>query len=85
MVGKEFRHKQSLHVIHVWMLHRKLMTLGNDGSHLDECLYDELWGETSVRIRQVGVSELMVSMLVLMIYHRREQVFIHHINSFFDS
>lgn len=50
------------------MLHRKLMSLGNPGSMLDEALYDELWGETSARIRQVGVSELMVRIYLLALF-----------------
>lgn len=52
---------QALHVLHVWILHKRLITLGSHGLTLDEALYDELWDDTSNRIRGLGVGEMSVS------------------------
>lgn len=47
----------------MWMLHRRLIMLGGEGTLLDEALYDELWEETSRRIRALGVGEMSVNIV----------------------
>ncbi len=65
----DFRSKHCLQVLHVWMLHRRLMSLGKDGIALDEALYDELWEDASNRIRALGVGEMMVTGTVPILTH----------------
>ena len=47
--------------LHVWMVHKRLLMEGKDGKDIQEALFDELWEDTSKRIRAVGVSELSVN------------------------
>ncbi len=63
-VGKipnDFRSKQTLIMVHVWMLHRRLLVEGSRGTTLQECMFDELWDDTSIRIRNAGIGEMMVN------------------------
>lgn len=62
-IGTDFRSKHMLLVVHVWMIHRRLLKEGKPGLLVQEALFDELWENTSNRIRSVGVNELSV------IYH----------------
>ena len=48
-------------MVHVWMLHRRLLVEGNKGTTLQECMFDELWDDTSIRIRNAGIREMMVN------------------------
>lgn len=48
-------------MIHVWMIHKRLITEGREGQRLQEALFDQLWEDTSNRIRAVGIGELSVS------------------------
>jgi len=52
---------------HVWLVHRRLIGAGEGdlaenkaNKHLQEAVFDKLWEDTTVRIRSMGVSELMV-------------------------
>ena len=48
-------------MVHVWMLHRRLLVEGSKGTTLQECMFDELWDDTSIRIRNAGIREIMVN------------------------
>lgn len=41
-------------------MHKKLISEGDDGQLVQECLFDELWEDTSNRIRGAGINELSV-------------------------
>jgi hypothetical protein len=60
MVGTDFRAKQILLMVHVWMMHRRLITEGKEGQRVQEAMFDQLWEDTSNRIRSHGVNELSV-------------------------
>jgi hypothetical protein len=52
-------------VLHVWMIHKRLLKEGKPGLLVQEALFDELWDNTSNRIRGQGVNELSVIVLLL--------------------
>ena len=60
-VGQDFRSKQTLLMIHIWMIHRRLLKEGGAGNTLQECMFDELWDDTSIRIRNAGIAEISVN------------------------
>ena len=60
-VSREFRSRQQMIMVHVWMIHRRLITEGSRGTTLQECMFDELWDDTSIRIRNAGIHEMMVN------------------------
>lgn len=61
LIGADFRSKHMLLVLHVWMVHKRLMFEGKSGQSLQEALFDELWEDTSNRIRGQGVAEISVN------------------------
>lgn len=60
LVSDDFRSKQLLIVMHVWMIHKRLLQEGKRGLLIQECLFDLLWDDTSVRIHEQGVGDFMV-------------------------
>ena len=48
-------------MVHMWLIHRRLIMEGNRGTTLQECMFDELWDDTSIRIRNAGIHEMMVN------------------------
>jgi hypothetical protein len=54
-------------VLHVWMIHKRLLKEGKPGLLVQEALFDELWDNTSNRIRGQGVNELSVIILLLLL------------------
>lgn len=62
LLGSDFRTTQTLLVIHVWMLHKRLLEEGSkDGLLIQECMFDELWEDTSNRIRSHNINELSIN------------------------
>jgi len=61
MIPKEFRPRHCLLLSHIWMVHRRLIAEGKQGKLMQEALFDILWEDTTVRIRSVGVTELLVN------------------------
>jgi cytochrome b pre-mRNA-processing protein 3 len=64
----DFRSQQALLMLHVWIVHRRLIGIKTDangnsysGKLLQEALFDRLWDETTFRIRHQNVSELTVN------------------------
>ncbi|RYG62707.1 hypothetical protein EON64_17360, partial [archaeon] len=60
-VGSDFRSRHLLLVLHVWMVHKRLMQEGREGLRVQEALFDELWEDSSQRLRAQGVGELSVN------------------------
>lgn len=63
LIGGEFRSKHTVMLLHIWMVHKRLLVkdLGSEGPRIQESLFDEFWDDTSDRIRQVGVPEISVN------------------------
>lgn len=63
-IPNEFRPRHAVLVMHVWFLHKRLVSDKED-SHtsllVQEELFDILWYDTKTRIRAAGVNELMVN------------------------
>ncbi|EQC28468.1 hypothetical protein SDRG_13796 [Saprolegnia diclina VS20] len=66
----DFRSQQALLILHVWIAHRRLIASKtpntpkekiDPGKLLQEALFDRLWEDTTVRIRNQNVSELTVN------------------------
>ncbi len=60
-IGTDFRSKHTLLLIYTWMVHKRLLKMGEKGQDVQECMFDELWEDTSGRIRALGVGELSVN------------------------
>lgn len=60
-IGKDFRSRHTLLLIYVWMIHKRLLKMGEKGQDIQECMFDELWEDTSGRIRNLGIGELSVN------------------------
>ena len=62
-VGKDFRSRHTMLMTHIWMVHKRLLSedMGAQGRKIQECMFDELWEDTSSRIRGVGIGELSVN------------------------
>jgi cytochrome b pre-mRNA-processing protein 3 len=60
-IQNDFRSRQTMIMVHVWMVHRRLITEGNRGTTIQECMFDELWDDTCIRIRNAGINEMMVN------------------------
>jgi cytochrome b pre-mRNA-processing protein 3 len=64
MVGREFRARHAMLTMHVWFLHKRLVSDANDPHRsllIQEELFDIFWNDTKSRIRAEGVNELMVN------------------------
>ncbi len=59
--SKTFMPRQQLLMLHVWMIHRRLLKESERGKALQEVLFDTLWEDTTRRIRATGVHELTVN------------------------
>ncbi|CAK4081013.1 unnamed protein product [Aphanomyces euteiches] len=62
----DFRAQQALLMVHVWIVHRRLISSKSSGKNdpgkiLQEALFDRLWEDTVFRIRHQNVSELTVN------------------------
>ena len=63
LINNDFRSKHTMLTLHVWMIHKRLIMgdTGRQGKDVQECLFDELWEDTSSRIRHIGINELSVN------------------------
>mmetsp|Transcript_4726 Transcript_4726/g.7186 ORF Transcript_4726/g.7186 Transcript_4726/m.7186 type:complete len:291 (+) Transcript_4726:27-899(+) len=64
MMGREFRPRHAVLTMHLWFLHRRLVTDKVDPSFclmIQEELFDILWHDTKVRIRAEGCAELTIN------------------------
>ncbi|OQS07025.1 hypothetical protein THRCLA_00975 [Thraustotheca clavata] len=69
-IPPDFRSQQALLILHVWIVHRRLISVKiphadkskvDPGKVLQEALFDRLWEDTTIRIRNQNVSELTVN------------------------
>ena len=64
-IGTDFRSRHSILMVHVWLVHRRLVQCkrpeSKRGLSIQESLFDELWDDTSVRVRAAGINELSVN------------------------
>jgi cytochrome b pre-mRNA-processing protein 3 len=63
-VGRTFRPRHALVTMHLWFLHKRLIADGYDKSTalgIQEELFRIMWDDTTCRIRQQGVNELLVN------------------------
>lgn len=63
LLTEDFRAKHSMFLIHVWLVQRRLLLpdAGKEGVLVQEAMFDELWDDTTVRIRKLGVNELSLN------------------------
>ncbi len=64
MIPEDFRSKHSILVVHLWIIHKRLLQEGKRGQFLQECLFDTFWEDSSNRIRELGVNELQVNKML---------------------
>lgn len=48
-------------MIHIWMVHKRLLSVEPNGKKIQEALFDYLWEDTTNRIRNQNVNELSVN------------------------
>lgn len=49
-----------LMVLHVWMVHKRLLKEEKKGLLVQESLFDQLWDDTSNRMYKKGIPEISV-------------------------
>lgn len=57
----KFMNMQAILMVHIWLVHRRLIQEGDQGRMMDEAVFDRLWEEVTVRIRAMGVPEISVN------------------------
>lgn len=61
-VSSDFRSKHAVLVLHIWMVHKRLLHESiPHGKDIQEALFDYLWEDTCARIRQQKVNEMLVN------------------------
>jgi cytochrome b pre-mRNA-processing protein 3 len=63
-ISKDFRSFQALVTMHVWFLHKRLISDGGDphmAALIQEELFDILWTDTTCRMRSHGVNEWLMN------------------------
>jgi cytochrome b pre-mRNA-processing protein 3 len=65
-VGTDFRSRHSILLVHIWLIHKRLLLCGDKSSKkqglaIQESMFDELWDDTSNRIREAGINELSIN------------------------
>ena len=63
-ISKDFRAVQALITMHVWFLHKRLISDTKDphmAALIQEELFDILWTDTTCRMRAHGVTELLIN------------------------
>lgn len=76
-IPREFRSRHALITMHVWFLHKRLILDTVDPKYalsIQEELFNILWEDTTCRIRQQGVNELMVNKNLLKV---QQYTFLH--------
>eukprot|EP00512_Aurantiochytrium_limacinum_P005210 CAMPEP_0171498392 /NCGR_PEP_ID=MMETSP0958-20121227/7824_1 /TAXON_ID=87120 /ORGANISM="Aurantiochytrium limacinum, Strain ATCCMYA-1381" /LENGTH=300 /DNA_ID=CAMNT_0012032785 /DNA_START=326 /DNA_END=1228 /DNA_ORIENTATION=+ len=58
---QNFHLRQQLTMLHVWMVHRRLLVEDEGGRDLQEALFDACWEQTTRYVRATGVHELTVN------------------------
>jgi len=59
--NNNFHSRQQMIMLHVWMVHKRLLAEEESGKEIQENLFDACWEYTTRRIRSTGVHELTVN------------------------
>lgn len=59
MVGMDFRSVHMLRALHLWMIHRRILS-EDSTEHLQESLFDCFWKDTEGRLREFKVENISV-------------------------
>lgn len=59
-IKSDFRSQHGLILMHVWVVHRRLIKEGSEGKKVQEALFDVFWDDTSARLRAMDVPEISV-------------------------
>lgn len=76
-IGREFRPRHAMLTMHIWFLHKRLIADIVDKQTalmIQEELFNILWLDTTCRIRQQGVNELLVNKNLLQV---QQYTFMH--------
>lgn len=76
-IARDFRSRHSLITMHIWFLHKRLIADAVDRElalMIQEELFNILWDDTTCRIRQQGVGELLVNKHLLQV---QQYTFLH--------
>ncbi|GKY98026.1 hypothetical protein MPSEU_000760700 [Mayamaea pseudoterrestris] len=76
-IPRDFRPRHAVLTMHIWFIHKRLIldTINKDYAlMLQEELFNILWDDTTCRIRQAGVNELMVNKNLLQV---QQYTFLH--------
>ena len=57
----DFQQQHQLYMLHMWMVHHRLLREGEAGKLLQESLFDAYWENTTRRIRSTGIHELTLN------------------------
>jgi hypothetical protein len=60
-VGEDFRSHHMLLMVHIWMIHKRLLKEGQRGLTVQESLFDLLWDNTSDRMHKKGIPEISLN------------------------
>jgi len=69
-IGRDFRPRHALLTLHIWLLHKRLISDHDDPETalmIQEELFNILWDDTTCRIRQQGISEMLVNKHLLQV------------------
>lgn len=64
-VENDFRSQQVMITAHTWAIHKRLIKLGLRGGKVQETLFDELWSDTTARIRYFKFPEITINKKLL--------------------
>ena len=82
-IPNKFKSKHSLIISHIWILHKRLIKEDNDFNKLiQQALFDQLWENTSSRIRFEGINELSVNKNLLDVQNYSFKLFICYDRNF---
>lgn len=57
----DFHQQHQLYMLHMWMVHHRLLQEGETGKLLQESLFDAYWENTTRRIRSTGIHEMTLN------------------------
>ena len=79
-ISRDFRNRHALLTMHIWFLHKRLISDKIDEEtalSIQEEMFNILWEDTTCRIRQAGVKEMLVNKNLLQV---QQYTFLHLTN-----
>jgi hypothetical protein len=61
LIGDDFRSHHMLLMLHIWMIHKRLLKEGKRGLAVQESLFDLLWDNTNDRMHKKGIPEISLN------------------------